>query len=229
MFHDELICNSETVYQRPLLLRTGNHHMGSNPPEKEIYLLLLQSLRSYMYNWILKETLSVLAHFITVFSSTKAFIGYFKSWTLSSIRSELVKASKADQIKCSAVYFVSSPQNLAEIQTYVNILQQINQTLPLAPNVSLGSSEVRSLCACVSVCVHDVPQGEDGVCLSALAMCLGLLRSLVSQPSWMSVPAFVCVSFTVCSCVCLCVRAHVGSTVPQTHGQTSGLTVLRDT
>ncbi|XP_010743912.1 filensin [Larimichthys crocea] len=32
-------------------------------------------------------------------------------------------------------------KNLAEIQTYVNILQQINQTLPLGPNVSLGISE----------------------------------------------------------------------------------------
>ncbi|XP_032397711.1 filensin isoform X2 [Etheostoma spectabile] len=32
-------------------------------------------------------------------------------------------------------------KNLAEIQTYVNILQQINQTLPLAPNVSAGLSE----------------------------------------------------------------------------------------
>ncbi|XP_035518811.1 filensin [Morone saxatilis] len=32
-------------------------------------------------------------------------------------------------------------KNLAEIQTYVNILQQINQTLPLAPNVSVGISE----------------------------------------------------------------------------------------
>ncbi|TNM99294.1 hypothetical protein fugu_012327 [Takifugu bimaculatus] len=32
-------------------------------------------------------------------------------------------------------------KNLAEIQTYVNILQQINQTLPLVPNVSLGTSE----------------------------------------------------------------------------------------
>uniref|UniRef100_A0A3Q3WM09 Filensin n=1 Tax=Mola mola TaxID=94237 RepID=A0A3Q3WM09_MOLML len=31
--------------------------------------------------------------------------------------------------------------NLAEIQTYVNILKQINQTLPLIPNVSLGTSE----------------------------------------------------------------------------------------
>ncbi|KAF3842015.1 hypothetical protein F7725_023966 [Dissostichus mawsoni] len=34
-------------------------------------------------------------------------------------------------------------KNIAEIQTYVNILHQINQTLPLAPNVSLGISEVR--------------------------------------------------------------------------------------
>ncbi|MED6258858.1 Filensin, partial [Ataeniobius toweri] len=33
-------------------------------------------------------------------------------------------------------------KNLAEIQTYVNILQQINQTLPLVPNVSVGISEV---------------------------------------------------------------------------------------
>lgn len=78
----------------------------------------------------------------------------------------------------SIFYFVfilsPSPQNLAEIQTYVNILQQINQTLPLAPNVSLGSSEVRTLmlnvatvcmCACVYVGVYGVPQGEDGVCL----------------------------------------------------------------
>uniref|UniRef100_A0A672ZXM6 Filensin n=1 Tax=Sphaeramia orbicularis TaxID=375764 RepID=A0A672ZXM6_9TELE len=32
-------------------------------------------------------------------------------------------------------------KNLAEIQTYVNILQQINQTLPLVPNVSVGISE----------------------------------------------------------------------------------------
>uniref|UniRef100_A0A3Q3L4E6 Filensin n=1 Tax=Labrus bergylta TaxID=56723 RepID=A0A3Q3L4E6_9LABR len=32
-------------------------------------------------------------------------------------------------------------KNLAEIQTYVNILKQINQTLPLAPNVSVGISE----------------------------------------------------------------------------------------
>ncbi|XP_034093909.1 filensin [Gymnodraco acuticeps] len=32
-------------------------------------------------------------------------------------------------------------KNIAEIQTYVNILHQINQTLPLAPNVSLGISE----------------------------------------------------------------------------------------
>ncbi|AWP13902.1 putative filensin [Scophthalmus maximus] len=32
-------------------------------------------------------------------------------------------------------------KNLAEIQTYVNILQQINQTLPLGPNVSVGISE----------------------------------------------------------------------------------------
>uniref|UniRef100_A0A3B3HXU9 Filensin n=1 Tax=Oryzias latipes TaxID=8090 RepID=A0A3B3HXU9_ORYLA len=32
-------------------------------------------------------------------------------------------------------------KNLAEIQTYVNILQQINQTLPLTPNVSAGISE----------------------------------------------------------------------------------------
>uniref|UniRef100_A0A3Q2Q595 Filensin n=1 Tax=Fundulus heteroclitus TaxID=8078 RepID=A0A3Q2Q595_FUNHE len=32
-------------------------------------------------------------------------------------------------------------KNLAEIQTYVNILQQINQTLPLVPNVSAGISE----------------------------------------------------------------------------------------
>ncbi|XP_039639167.1 filensin isoform X1 [Perca fluviatilis] len=32
-------------------------------------------------------------------------------------------------------------KNLAEIQTYVNILKQINQTLPLAPNVSAGISE----------------------------------------------------------------------------------------
>ncbi|XP_034538077.1 filensin [Notolabrus celidotus] len=32
-------------------------------------------------------------------------------------------------------------KNLAEIQTYVNILQQINQTLPLTPNVSVGMSE----------------------------------------------------------------------------------------
>ncbi|XP_041866563.1 filensin [Melanotaenia boesemani] len=32
-------------------------------------------------------------------------------------------------------------KNLAEIQTYVNILQQINQTLPLLPSVSVGISE----------------------------------------------------------------------------------------
>ncbi|XP_061790857.1 filensin [Nerophis lumbriciformis] len=32
-------------------------------------------------------------------------------------------------------------KNLAEIQTYVNILQQINQTLPLVPPVSVGISE----------------------------------------------------------------------------------------
>ncbi|XP_070697585.1 filensin [Pempheris klunzingeri] len=32
-------------------------------------------------------------------------------------------------------------KNLAEIQTYVNILQQINQTMPLVPNVSVGISE----------------------------------------------------------------------------------------
>ncbi|XP_034041452.1 filensin [Thalassophryne amazonica] len=32
-------------------------------------------------------------------------------------------------------------KNLAEIQTYANILQQINQTLPLVPNMSLGISE----------------------------------------------------------------------------------------
>ncbi|XP_034408015.1 filensin isoform X2 [Cyclopterus lumpus] len=32
-------------------------------------------------------------------------------------------------------------KNLAEIQTYVNILQQINKTLPLAPNVTVGISE----------------------------------------------------------------------------------------
>ncbi|CAI5654337.1 filensin isoform X1 [Oreochromis niloticus] len=32
-------------------------------------------------------------------------------------------------------------KNLAEIQTYVNILKQINQTLPLVPNVSVGISE----------------------------------------------------------------------------------------
>nr|XP_061794665.1 filensin-like [Nerophis lumbriciformis] len=32
-------------------------------------------------------------------------------------------------------------KNLAEIQTYVHILQQINQTLPLAPTVSVGISE----------------------------------------------------------------------------------------
>ncbi|KAM8852484.1 filensin [Synchiropus picturatus] len=32
-------------------------------------------------------------------------------------------------------------KNLAEIKTYLNILQQINQTLPLVPNVSLGISE----------------------------------------------------------------------------------------
>ncbi|XP_026165663.1 filensin [Mastacembelus armatus] len=32
-------------------------------------------------------------------------------------------------------------KNLAEIQTYVNILQQINQTLPLVPSVSVGISE----------------------------------------------------------------------------------------
>uniref|UniRef100_A0A3Q3JZI5 Filensin n=1 Tax=Monopterus albus TaxID=43700 RepID=A0A3Q3JZI5_MONAL len=32
-------------------------------------------------------------------------------------------------------------KNLAEIQTYVNILQQINQTLPFVPNVSMGISE----------------------------------------------------------------------------------------
>ncbi|XP_024152252.1 filensin [Oryzias melastigma] len=32
-------------------------------------------------------------------------------------------------------------KNLAEIQTYVNILQQINQTLPLVPNASAGISE----------------------------------------------------------------------------------------
>lgn len=65
-----------------------------------------------------------------------------------------------------------SAQNLAEIQTYVNILQQINQTLPLVPNVSLGTSEVRSLmlslCVhvlmCVCVCVRYVPKGEEGVC-----------------------------------------------------------------
>ncbi|XP_037637654.1 filensin isoform X2 [Sebastes umbrosus] len=36
-------------------------------------------------------------------------------------------------------------KNLAEIQTYVNILQQINQTLPLAPNVSAGISEEKLL------------------------------------------------------------------------------------
>ncbi|KAM9364099.1 filensin isoform 2-T2 [Pholidichthys leucotaenia] len=36
-------------------------------------------------------------------------------------------------------------KNLAEIQTYVNILQQINQTLPLAPNVSVGISEEKLL------------------------------------------------------------------------------------
>ncbi|KAM4730536.1 filensin [Anableps anableps] len=32
-------------------------------------------------------------------------------------------------------------KNLAEIQAYLNILQQINQTLPLAPNLSAGISE----------------------------------------------------------------------------------------
>nr|XP_057914780.1 filensin-like [Doryrhamphus excisus] len=32
-------------------------------------------------------------------------------------------------------------KNLAEIQTYLNILQQINQTLPLVPTVSVGISE----------------------------------------------------------------------------------------
>ncbi|XP_062376154.1 filensin [Sardina pilchardus] len=32
-------------------------------------------------------------------------------------------------------------KNLAEIQTYVNILQQINQTTPLLPNMSVGISE----------------------------------------------------------------------------------------
>ncbi|KAM4599047.1 filensin isoform 2-T2 [Fundulus diaphanus] len=36
-------------------------------------------------------------------------------------------------------------KNLAEIQTYVNILQQINQTLPLVPNVSAGISEEKLL------------------------------------------------------------------------------------
>ncbi|XP_061602001.1 filensin isoform X2 [Cololabis saira] len=36
-------------------------------------------------------------------------------------------------------------KNLAEIQTYVNILQQINQTLPLVPNVSVGISEEKLL------------------------------------------------------------------------------------
>ncbi|XP_062257531.1 filensin isoform X2 [Platichthys flesus] len=36
-------------------------------------------------------------------------------------------------------------KNLAEIQTYVSILQQINQTLPLVPNVSVGISEEKLL------------------------------------------------------------------------------------
>lgn len=38
------------------------------------------------------------------------------------------------------------PQNLAEIQTYLNILNQINQTVVLIPSMSVGISEVRWLC-----------------------------------------------------------------------------------
>ncbi|TNN78530.1 Filensin [Liparis tanakae] len=42
-------------------------------------------------------------------------------------------------------------KNLAEIQTYVNILQQINKTLPLAPDESVGISEAEdAVCMCVS-------------------------------------------------------------------------------
>lgn len=82
-------------------------------------------------------------------------------------------------------------QNLAEIQTYVNILQQINQTLPLVPNVSLGISEVRSLilCMCVSACAHKaaVPEGEDMfACVSGWATCSGLMRLPAPQSKWVS-------------------------------------------
>lgn len=88
-----------------------------------------------------------------------------------------------------------STQNLAEIQTYVNILQQINQTLPLVPNVSLGTSEVRSLmlsqcplhvCVCVSL------RGEMVFAfVSALASCLELMRLAAPRPDWPPAPAFI--------------------------------------
>lgn len=153
----------------------------------------------------------------------KPFIGYFHSLAQSSTgnaNSEIW----ADQInglqngwayicpsfRCVAYFnfflFIlsSSTQNLAEIQTYVNILQQINQTLPLVPNVSLGTSEVRSislwLCVCQCVCAC--------VCICAVFLRGKMVFACVS-------PVYVpgvdescsrrCTVLCMCMCVCLCV------------------------
>uniref|UniRef100_A0AAX7UX12 Filensin n=1 Tax=Astatotilapia calliptera TaxID=8154 RepID=A0AAX7UX12_ASTCA len=53
-------------------------------------------------------------------------------------------------------------KNLAEIQTYVNILKQINQTLPLVPNVSVGISERHTAFVCMSslICAPCVKEQE---------------------------------------------------------------------
>lgn len=99
----------------------------------------------------------------------------------------------------------SSTQNLAEIQTYVNILQQINQTLPLVPNVSLGTSEVSSrVVVTASTCVCVLLREQNVFALdSVLATCLGLMRRLTSVTSQLKcLLAFVCVSLFVCVFAC---------------------------
>lgn len=103
---------------------------------------------------------------------------------------------------CFALISSSFTQNLAEIQTYVNILQQINQTLPLGPNVSLGISEVRSLMLSlwVRLCVCCSPRRRRW-CLHVCQ--LGYVSGVdeVTQSNWLPANAFVC--FTAHMCVCV--------------------------
>lgn len=116
----------------------------------------------------------------------------------------------------------SPTQNLAEIQTYVNILQQINQTLPLVPNVSVGISEVRtlmlSLCICVCVRAGVLPSlrgRRGGLRVCQPWQCVwGWWGYWLLSPIGLPVPACLCFFIYVCLCTYV-KRADGQSNSPQ--------------